>query len=99
MGLETKGASNEKRSDSRKNIVVSDRPATLLALTTRRKRFCGSCRTPKKTPTSNSLKALLYGREHQVSGLYFAHPEAKYFRVGKINRDLVLDCQVRKGCR
>jgi 5-methyltetrahydrofolate--homocysteine methyltransferase len=32
-----------------------------------------------------------------VSGLYFAHPEAKYFGVGKIGRDQVLDYQVRKG--
>jgi 5-methyltetrahydrofolate--homocysteine methyltransferase len=32
-----------------------------------------------------------------VSGLYFAHPEAKYFGVGKINRDQVLDYRVRKG--
>jgi 5-methyltetrahydrofolate--homocysteine methyltransferase len=32
-----------------------------------------------------------------VSGLYFAHPEAKYFGVGKINRDQVLDYSVRKA--
>jgi 5-methyltetrahydrofolate--homocysteine methyltransferase len=32
-----------------------------------------------------------------VSGLYFSHPEAKYFGVGKIGRDRVLDYQVRKG--
>jgi 5-methyltetrahydrofolate--homocysteine methyltransferase len=32
-----------------------------------------------------------------VSGLYFAHPEAKYFGVGKIGRDQVLDYQRRKG--
>jgi 5-methyltetrahydrofolate--homocysteine methyltransferase len=32
-----------------------------------------------------------------VSGLYFAHPEAKYFAVGKIGRDQVLDYQRRKG--
>ncbi|MFQ5754002.1 MAG: vitamin B12 dependent-methionine synthase activation domain-containing protein, partial [bacterium] len=32
-----------------------------------------------------------------VSGLYFAHPEAKYFSVGKIGRDQVLDYQQRKG--
>ena len=31
-----------------------------------------------------------------VSGLYFAHPEAKYFAVGKIGRDQVRDYQVRK---
>jgi len=32
-----------------------------------------------------------------VSGLYFAHPEAKYFGVGKIDRDQALDYQARKG--
>jgi len=32
-----------------------------------------------------------------VSGLYFAHPEAKYFGIGKIERDQVLDYHKRKG--
>jgi 5-methyltetrahydrofolate--homocysteine methyltransferase len=32
-----------------------------------------------------------------VSGLYFAHPEAKYFSLGKIDRDQVADYAVRKG--
>jgi len=32
-----------------------------------------------------------------VSGLYFASPEAKYFGVGKINRDQVGDYAKRKG--
>jgi 5-methyltetrahydrofolate--homocysteine methyltransferase len=32
-----------------------------------------------------------------VSGLYFAHPEAKYFAVGKIQRDQVEDYAKRKG--
>jgi 5-methyltetrahydrofolate--homocysteine methyltransferase len=31
-----------------------------------------------------------------VSGLYFSHPESKYFAVGKIARDQVLDYQARK---
>jgi 5-methyltetrahydrofolate--homocysteine methyltransferase len=31
-----------------------------------------------------------------VSGLYFAHPESKYFAVGKVGRDQVLDYQRRK---
>ncbi|MEW6247134.1 MAG: methionine synthase [Nitrospirota bacterium] len=31
-----------------------------------------------------------------VSGLYFAHPQARYFAVGKIGRDQVLDYQARK---
>ena len=32
-----------------------------------------------------------------VSGFYFAHPEAKYFNVGKIGNDQVLDYHKRKG--
>jgi 5-methyltetrahydrofolate--homocysteine methyltransferase len=32
-----------------------------------------------------------------VSGLYFGHPDAKYFGVGRIDRDQVLDYQLRKG--
>jgi len=32
-----------------------------------------------------------------VSGLYFAHPEARYFGVGKIGRDQVEDYAKRKG--
>jgi 5-methyltetrahydrofolate--homocysteine methyltransferase len=32
-----------------------------------------------------------------VSGLYFAHPESKYFAVGKLGRDQLLDYHFRKG--
>jgi 5-methyltetrahydrofolate--homocysteine methyltransferase len=32
-----------------------------------------------------------------VSGLYFAHPQAHYFGVGKIDRDQVADYAQRKG--
>jgi 5-methyltetrahydrofolate--homocysteine methyltransferase len=32
-----------------------------------------------------------------VSGLYFAHPDSKYFGIGKIGRDQVLDYHLRKG--
>jgi len=32
-----------------------------------------------------------------VSGLYFSHPESKYFTVGKIGKDQVLDYHRRKG--
>ena len=32
-----------------------------------------------------------------VSGFYFAHPEARYFHVGKLGRDQVVDYAVRKG--
>jgi 5-methyltetrahydrofolate--homocysteine methyltransferase len=32
-----------------------------------------------------------------VSGLYFAHPASRYFGLGKIDRDQVLDYHARKG--
>ncbi|MDH5179453.1 MAG: methionine synthase [Gammaproteobacteria bacterium] len=34
-----------------------------------------------------------------VSGWYFSHPDAKYFAVGKINRDQVEDYAKRKGMK
>ncbi len=32
-----------------------------------------------------------------VSGLYFAHPESRYFNLGKIDRDQIIDYHVRKS--
>jgi 5-methyltetrahydrofolate--homocysteine methyltransferase len=32
-----------------------------------------------------------------VSGLYFGHPQARYFAVGRIGRDQVADYAARKG--
>jgi 5-methyltetrahydrofolate--homocysteine methyltransferase len=32
-----------------------------------------------------------------VSGLYFSHPESKYFGVGKIDRDQIADYVSRRG--
>ena len=32
-----------------------------------------------------------------ICGLYFSHPDSRYFAVGKIGRDQVLDYQRRKG--
>ena len=32
-----------------------------------------------------------------VSGLYFAHPESRYFSLGKIDRDQIVDYHVRKA--
>ncbi|MEY2408170.1 MAG: 5-methyltetrahydrofolate--homocysteine methyltransferase [Verrucomicrobiota bacterium] len=32
-----------------------------------------------------------------VSGLYFAHPDSRYFAVGKLGRDQVIEYHVRKG--
>ena len=32
-----------------------------------------------------------------VSGYYFAHPEARYYGMGRIDRDQVADYAARKG--
>ena len=32
-----------------------------------------------------------------VSGLYFAHPQSRYFSLGKIDRDQVADYAARKA--
>jgi 5-methyltetrahydrofolate--homocysteine methyltransferase len=32
-----------------------------------------------------------------VSGFYYAHPQARYFAVGQIDRDQVVDYAARKG--
>jgi len=32
-----------------------------------------------------------------VSGLYFSHPDAKYFGVGQIARDQLVDYATRRG--
>ena len=37
------------------------------------------------------------GPGSSVSGLYFAHPESRYFSLGKIDRDQVADYAERKG--
>jgi 5-methyltetrahydrofolate--homocysteine methyltransferase len=32
-----------------------------------------------------------------VSGWYFAHPQAKYFGVGRVSKDQIVDLARRKG--
>jgi 5-methyltetrahydrofolate--homocysteine methyltransferase len=32
-----------------------------------------------------------------VSGIYFSHPQAKYFNVGRVGRDQIEDYAARKG--
>jgi 5-methyltetrahydrofolate--homocysteine methyltransferase len=34
-----------------------------------------------------------------VSGLYFGHPDAKYFAVGRLGRDQIVDYAARKGMK
>ena len=69
-----------------------------------------ACRTTRKKPP---VQAAGCHRQHQpradgtfrhvpdraVSGWYFAHPESKYFAVGKIGVNQVEDYAERKGCQ
>lgn len=38
-----------------------------------------------------------HGEHVRKGGLYFAHPEPRYFSLGKIGRDQVADYAERKG--
>jgi 5-methyltetrahydrofolate--homocysteine methyltransferase len=51
----------------------------------------------EKTTSIKLTESLATYPAASVSGLYFAHPEAKYFTVGKIGKDQVLDYHKRKG--
>jgi 5-methyltetrahydrofolate--homocysteine methyltransferase len=50
----------------------------------------------KKTPIRLTETLAMYPAA-SVCGLYFAHPDSKYFTTGKINKDQVLDYHKRKG--
>ncbi len=56
-----------------------------------------SARRRRRTRASGSPRPSRCCPPASVSGFYFAHPEARYFAVGKIERDQVLDYQRRKG--
>ena len=51
----------------------------------RQRRPTPNARRRKKLPASS------------VSGIYLAHPEARYFPIGQIDRDQVRDYSARKG--
>ena len=52
---------------------------------------------PAANAGMNLTESLAMTPPASVSGLYFAHPEAHYFGVGKIDRDQVEDYARRKG--
>ncbi len=59
--------------------------------------FCGNLLDVERNVGSIKLtESYAMWPASSVSGLYFAHPEAKYFGVGKIERDQVLDYHLRK---
>ena len=50
---------------------------------------------PKKSELNLPIHSMLPAAS--VSGYYFAHPESKYFGLGKIEKDQVEDYANRKG--
>ena len=63
---------------------------------TARSASCSSCsRPPSQGITLTEQRAMLPAAS--VSGLYFAHPQAKYFNVGRVGRDQVEDYAGAQG--
>jgi len=52
---------------------------------------------PEHKTTIELTESLAMFPASSVCGWYFAHPEAKYFGVGKIYKDQVIDYTKRKG--
>jgi 5-methyltetrahydrofolate--homocysteine methyltransferase len=61
------------------------------------KRIIFSLLDVEKNTGINLTESLAMYPAASVCGLYFSHPEAKYFTVGKISKDQVLDYHRRKG--
>jgi len=51
----------------------------------------------EKNTSINLTESLAMYPAASVCGLYFAHPEAKYFTTGKIYKDQIIDYHKRKG--
>ena len=68
------------------------RPARITA----RSSSCSSCST-RRAPGIALTETRAMTPAASVSGLYFAHPQAKYFNVGRIGRDQVEVYARRKG--
>ena len=57
----------------------------------------GAARCGEATRASSSPRAIAMWPGSSVSGFYFAHPESRYFAVGKLGKDQVADYAKRKG--
>ena len=82
---------------SRRSTAASGRPSAIpRAPTTARRSSCSSCSTRRRqgitlTDTPRCC------RRRSVSGLYFSHPQAKYFNIGRVGRDQAETYARRKG--
>jgi hypothetical protein len=84
------------RADRGESIAASvRRPAIRRSRTTPRRRRCSADRGERVGVKLTESFAMWPGAS--VCGLYFSHPDAHYFGVGKIERDQVEDYAARKG--
>ena len=89
--------SSPPRTWSPKSTAASAPPtATRLARTTARSSSCSTSSTRARSGI-NLTESGAMTPAASVSGLYFSHPEAKYFNVGRIGRDQLEDYARRKG--
>jgi 5-methyltetrahydrofolate--homocysteine methyltransferase len=72
-------------------------PAIRPAPITRKRPRCFPCSMRSGTSGVSLSDSFAMDPAASVSGWYFAHPQAKYFGVGKIGRDQVESLAARKG--
>ena len=98
LGLRRRGGADERGADRRK--VPRHPPRAGLSGLPRPHRKADAVR-PCSTPTRHTgiqlTENFAMHPAASVSGLYFAHPEARYFAVDRITRDQVEDYARRKG--
>ncbi len=85
--------------DCREVPRASGRPTAIRPVrTTARSSSCSALlEAPKQGITLTEHAAMLPAAS--VSGLYFSHPQAKYFNIGRLGRDQVESYARRKGMR
>ena len=85
---------HSSRSGTRASVP---RPATPRAPTTPRNAPSSTCWTPSGPRASQLTESMAMLPGASVSGYYFWHPEARYFGLGRIDRDQLEDYARRKG--
>ena len=83
---------------SRKSIAASvPPPATRLPRPHREGHHSGVCSMCRSNTGMQITESFAMWPGSSVSGLYFAHPESRYFSLGKIDRDQVADYHRTQG--
>ena len=93
----TARTSPRSSSSTRSTAASARRPATPPAPITPRRGRSGGCSTSRSSTGMLLTESFAMWPGSSVSGLYFAHPESRYFTLGKIDRDQVADYAARKG--